>query len=96
MRTTLTLDDDIYDTVSEISRATGERLGVVVSTLIKKGMEPSSPPGASTEDDGFDLETFQPNSMGKINLAEIRRSIEEEGLEDYQPGGIYHQASTHS
>jgi hypothetical protein len=41
MRTTLTIDDDIYELAVSRSRATGESLGKVVSELARQGLRPT-------------------------------------------------------
>ena len=38
MRTTLTLDDDIHEAAQHLSRASGERLGKIVSELARRGL----------------------------------------------------------
>jgi hypothetical protein len=38
MRTTLTLDDDVFAAASALSRASGRRLGQVVSELARRGL----------------------------------------------------------
>ena len=40
MRTIVTLDDDIYDAAMHLSRASGERLGRVLSMLARRGLKP--------------------------------------------------------
>lgn len=38
MRTTLTLDDDVFEAAAALSRASGRRLGQVVSELARRGL----------------------------------------------------------
>lgn len=47
MRTTLTLDDDVFEAVQALARASGRRLGKVVSELARRGLR--SPRGVSTK-----------------------------------------------
>lgn len=42
MRTTLSLDDDIYETAKALADSTGKTLGNVISQLARKGMEAGS------------------------------------------------------
>ena len=42
MRTTLTLDDDIFEAAQAMAQASGERLGKVVSKLARKGLRASA------------------------------------------------------
>ena len=39
MRTTISLDDDIYQAAKALADASGENLGLVVSTLARKGLK---------------------------------------------------------
>ncbi|HTT57022.1 MAG TPA: hypothetical protein VMF63_07935 [Opitutaceae bacterium] len=39
MRTTISLDSDIYDAAKALADASGQNLGVVVSTLARKGLK---------------------------------------------------------
>lgn len=39
MRTTLSLDSDIYEAAKSLADASGQNLGVVVSTLARKGLK---------------------------------------------------------
>lgn len=43
MRTTVTLDDDVYEAAVHLSRAAGERLGKTLSTLVRRGLKAQSP-----------------------------------------------------
>lgn len=38
MRTTVTLDDDVFEAASALAEALGKRLGEVLSTLARKGL----------------------------------------------------------
>ena len=40
MRTTVTLDDDIYEAALSQARATGQRLGKVLSDMARRALEP--------------------------------------------------------
>jgi hypothetical protein len=42
MRTTLTLDDDVHRAALQISHSSGERLGKVISRLMRDGLQPPS------------------------------------------------------
>ena len=41
MRTTLTIDDDVYQAVGQIAQASGRRLGQVLSELARRGLRPN-------------------------------------------------------
>jgi hypothetical protein len=38
MRTTITLDDDIYKAARNLSRKSGKRIGEILSTLARRGL----------------------------------------------------------
>jgi hypothetical protein len=44
VRTTVTLDDDVYEAAMHLSRSSGERLGKVLSTLARRGLKPEGAP----------------------------------------------------
>ncbi|MEP7366970.1 MAG: antitoxin [Acidobacteriota bacterium] len=39
VRTTLTIDDDVYNTIDQIARASGRRMGQVLSELARRGLQ---------------------------------------------------------
>jgi hypothetical protein len=43
MRTTVTLDDDVYEAALAHARATGKRLGRVLSEMARRALEPPAP-----------------------------------------------------
>jgi hypothetical protein len=44
MRTTITLDDDVYEAARAHAQATGKRLGRVLSEMARQALEPSARP----------------------------------------------------
>lgn len=42
MRTTLTLDDDVYEAAKTLAEGSGESLGAVVSQLARQGLRPEA------------------------------------------------------
>ena len=44
MRTTVTLDDDVYEAALRRARATGRRLGQVLSDMAHQSLAPEPPP----------------------------------------------------
>ena len=44
VRTTVTLDKDVYEAAMHLSRASGERLGKVLSILARRGLKPADSP----------------------------------------------------
>jgi hypothetical protein len=47
MRTTLTLDNDVFDAAQALARSSGKRLGQVVSDLLRRSLH--APPGVATK-----------------------------------------------
>ena len=78
MRTTVTLDNDVYQAALHLSRASGERLGKTLSTLIRRGLMPSKPPKKKKS---HRFPTFDvPPGAPVIPASRIERVIDEEGL----------------
>ena len=74
MRTTLTLDDDIFELAARQAKARGLSLGRTVSDLVRRGLNASTP---SQEKDG--LVVFQlPADSPQVTMEDVRR-IEAEG-----------------
>ena len=74
MRTTLTLDDDVFDLATRQARLRGVSLGKVVSDLLRRGL---SAPTPAREKGG--LVIFQlPADSPRVTTEEVRR-IEAEG-----------------
>jgi hypothetical protein len=78
MRTTVTLDDDIYEAAMHISRASGERFGKVLSTLARRGLKPADAPArcGKRRFPMFDVSANAP----VIPASRVQRVIDEEGL----------------
>ena len=76
MRTTVTLDDDIFEAAQAQSKASGERLGKVLSTLARRGLQAGNrqvkgKPG---------LPVFKVSSNAKIIPSDRARELMEEDL----------------
>jgi hypothetical protein len=77
VRTTLTLDEDVYHAARHLSRASGERLGKVLSTLARRGLTPA----VSTRRPGRRFPTFDvPAGAPIIAASRIERLLDEEDL----------------
>lgn len=50
MRTTLTLDDDLYRAARTLAEHTGQSLGAVVSQLVRRGLKPRAPRRRGADD----------------------------------------------
>ena len=43
MRTTVTLDDDVFEAVQAQAQASGQKLGAVLSQLVRRGLRSAAP-----------------------------------------------------
>jgi hypothetical protein len=78
VRTTITLDDDIYEAAMHISRASGERLGKVLSSLARRGLKPAES-GARRSSRRFPV--FEvPAGAPVIPASRVQRVIDDEDL----------------
>lgn len=59
MRTTLTLDPDVYRAARGIARERGESMGTVVSALVREGLRPREP---AARVDGFPVFDVGPDA----------------------------------
>ena len=75
MRTTLTLDDDIFELAARQAKLRGVSLGKTVSDLLRKGLNASTPAQAK---DGLVVFHLPPDSP-KVTTDDVRR-IEAEGV----------------
>ena len=78
MRTTVTLDDDVYEAAAHLSRASGDRLGKVLSILARRGLTPKAEPPRkkSRRFPVFEV----PSGSPMIAASRIERVIDEEGI----------------
>lgn len=78
MRTTITLDQDVYEVALHLSQSSGERLGKVVSELVRRGLTESrpSPLAAKKRFPTFDV----PPDARIIPASRVQKVIDEEGL----------------
>jgi hypothetical protein len=78
MRTTIALDDDIYQAAQHLSRVSGQRLGKVISKLARRGLERKKP---LSRKGSQRFPTFEvPAGAPIIPASRIERVIDEEGL----------------
>ena len=78
MRTTVTLDDDVYEAAIHLSRTSGERLGKVLSMLARRGLKPADAPTRRSKR-RFPVFEVAANAP-VIPASRIQRVIDEEGL----------------
>jgi hypothetical protein len=77
MRTTITLDDDVYQAAVHLSRSSGQRLGKVVSALIRRGLTPAGEVKKRRKGRFPTVEV--PAGAPVIPATRIQRFIDEEG-----------------
>jgi hypothetical protein len=78
MRTTLTIDDDLYEAVKSMAKASDEDLGEVVSNLLRNALNPNRPVPPEQTDPSFPFVTY-PATGNVINSDNVREFLEEEG-----------------
>jgi hypothetical protein len=82
MRTTVTLDPDIFAVVSQISRTTGERLGQVISDLVRRALNPA--PALQIVQEGRFAAFAVPENgaigAGMMDPEQVQRVLDEEGF----------------
>ena len=79
MRTTVTIDDDVYEAALAHSRATGRRLGRVLSDMARTALQPQPTPpsrGKRARFASFDV----PKGSRVISAAKIQKSLDEDGI----------------
>jgi hypothetical protein len=78
MRTTVTLDDDVYEAAQAYAQATGKRLGRVLSEMARQALQPSasrSPKGTSR------FPAFEvPADARLITAARVQKVLDEDGI----------------
>jgi hypothetical protein len=78
MRTTIALDEDIYQAAQHLSRVSGERLGDVISKLARRGLEQKRPPARKRAQR---FPTFEiPAGAPIIPASRVERVLDEEGV----------------
>jgi predicted trehalose synthase len=78
MRTTIALDEDVYQAAQHLSRVSGERLGKVISKLARRGLERKNP---SVRKGTRRFPTFEvPAGAPIIPASRIERVLDEESL----------------
>ena len=77
MRTTVTLDDDVYEAALCHARATGRRLGQVLSDMARQALTPEPPPGKrGRRFAAFDV----PAGTRPITSSRVQAALDEDGI----------------
>lgn len=76
MRTTITLDDEAYEAAVILAKTSGQRLGAVISQLIRRAVQAPDRPAPKS---GKRFPSFTvPRGASMISLRSVRRAWEEE------------------
>ncbi|MBI4559879.1 MAG: antitoxin [Candidatus Hydrogenedentes bacterium] len=75
MRTTLTIDDDLYAAARSLARAKSEPLGRVLSDLARRGLN-ATPRVGKRSQSGFPVFRVPPNAA-PITLEDVRKLDDE-------------------
>ena len=78
MRTTVTLDRDVYEAATQLARTSGQRLGTVISELARRGSARAQPPVNKWKKRFPAFEV--PPGTPIISAASIQEVIDEEGF----------------
>lgn len=81
MRTTVTLDDDVYEAAQARAQATGKRLGRVLSEMARQALQPS---GLRSKRSAKGVSRFPvfdvPKGAPLIPASRIQNALDEDGV----------------
>lgn len=81
MRTTVTLDDDVYEAALAHAQATGKRLGQVLSEMARQAFQPAGPRPKKKATKSARFPVFDvPQGAGLIPASRIQRALDEDGI----------------
>jgi hypothetical protein len=81
MRTTVTLDDDVYEAARAHAQATGKRLGRVLSEMARQALQPSGRLPRQMEKGTFRFPVFEvPSDARLISALRVQRALDEAGI----------------
>ena len=78
MRTTVTLDDDVYEAAQAYAQATGKRLGRVLSEMARQALNPSvqRPGRGPSRFPAFEV----PADAQLIPASRVQKALDEDGI----------------
>ena len=80
MRTTVTIDDDVHEAALCQARATGQRLGRVLSDMARQALQPARR-GDGTAGRGGRFAAFDvPADAGLIPASRIQQALDDDGV----------------
>jgi hypothetical protein len=77
MRTTVTIDEDVYEAAMKLSRMSGDRLGKALSDLARRALSPQ--PSVRIVKYGRFPHFEVPPESRKISAEEVQKILDEEG-----------------
>lgn len=81
MRTTVTLDDDVYEAAQAHAQATGKRLGRVLSEMARQALQPSGRQSKKSGKESSRFPAFEvPAGAGLILASRIQKVLDEDGI----------------
>lgn len=80
MRTTVTLDDDVYEAVQAQAQATGKPLGRVLSEMARKALSRSEPSNRSAKGPSRFPAFEVPANARLIPASRIQKALDEDGI----------------
>ncbi len=80
MRTTVTLDDDVYEAALSHARATGQRLGRVLSDMARQALRPEPQGQRKRQSEGRFAAFDVPRNAGVIPASRIRTALDDDGV----------------
>lgn len=77
----MTLDDDVYEAAQVRAKATGRRLGRVLSEMARQALQPSGKGSKSPAKGASRFPVFEvPADAGLIPASRIQRALDEDGI----------------
>lgn len=81
MRTTVTLDDDVYEAAQAHAQATGKRLGRVLSEMARQALQPSTGRPKRSAKGAPRFPVFEvPAGARLIPASRIQKALDEDGI----------------
>jgi hypothetical protein len=81
MRTTVTIDDDVYEAAQAYAQATGKRLGRVLSEMARQALQASSRRLKKPGEGGSRFPAFDvPANAKLIPASRIQKALDEDGI----------------
>ena len=80
MRTTVTLDDDVYEAARAHAQATGKRLGRVLSEMARQALQPSAPQSRRSKSASRFPAFKVPAGAPLIPASRIQKALDEDDL----------------